>query len=48
LENISRSRVTIENVIKVHKDICTILDIISSKLQMKQGTPLPRYQEVLQ
>ena len=47
-EDIARSRMTIENVIKVHKDICTTLDIISSKLRMKQGTPLPTDQEVLQ
>ncbi len=47
-EDIARSRMTIENVIKVHKDMCTTLDIISSKLRMKQGTPLPTDQEVLQ
>jgi hypothetical protein len=47
-EDITSSRMTIENVIKEHKDICTTLDIISSKLRMKQGTPLPTDQEVLQ
>jgi hypothetical protein len=47
-EDIAKSRRTIENVIKVHKDVCTTLDIISSKLRMKQGTPLLTEQEVLQ
>jgi hypothetical protein len=40
-EDIAKSRRTIENVIKVHNNICTTLDTISSKLLMKQGTPLP-------
>jgi hypothetical protein len=31
-EDIARSRKTIKNIIKVHKDICTTLHIISSKL----------------
>ncbi len=47
-DDIVSSERSIKNFIKLRQDICTTLDIISSKLRMKQGVPKPTDQEVLQ
>ena len=47
-EETSRNNMAIINIIKVHQDICMMLDLIRSKMRMKRGTTQPSDREQLQ